>query len=91
MASKVLPLAGLALVATAAILYPILLPRLKVFGLIGREYGEINNKQCTKIPTLRSCEDTWLHESSGMLYSACGNSIQDRMTWFVSSTLRGEI
>lgn len=61
---------------------PFVLPKLRVFGVYQRQVVPHNNARCEKIESLRSCEDTWLHEESGLLYAACGNSPEDRQTWF---------
>lgn len=82
MAKPALTIVALMLPLLAALSIPLLLPTLRLFGLYGRELVELNNGQCTKIESLRSCEDTWLHEESGLLYAACGNSPEDRATWF---------
>lgn len=82
MAKSVLPLLLVALPLLASLSVPFLLPKLRVFGLLSREVVAVNNARCEKIESLRSCEDTWLHEATGLLYAACGNSPEDRATWF---------
>ncbi|CAO1624842.1 unnamed protein product [Sympodiomycopsis kandeliae] len=82
MAPKALVTVAVLLPVLVSLSLPFVLPIAQTMGFHKRELSELNNQQCTKIESLRSCEDTWLDQESGYLYAACGNSPEDRMTWF---------
>jgi arylesterase/paraoxonase len=71
-----------------AILYQFLFKGL-IFGVLGygRSFRSLSlfNVQCKKIDQLglEACEDMWLHEPTGYLYMACGDS-EGKTRWLPS-------
>jgi hypothetical protein len=82
MAHTLLILAVLATVA--GLLYNPIALRAKVLGATRPLSGfkNIHGEELRVIPNTLICEDLHLHKESGLLYTACEGSYEDRFKWF---------